>query len=168
MNAHNIIKRSTRPALTLLTVVIGVLALSTSGAGAHSSRGSHATRATETLHLIGHETDSTFLDQGPTGPSLGDEIVFGGTLEREPGDRPAGRFGGTLVSITPDDSLLQATVTLQLPEGQIAIQGVLDFSKPPFVHAITGGTGAFLGAKGEFTFHDQAPGVLEMTLTLER
>jgi hypothetical protein len=120
------------------------------------------------LRLVAHETDNTFLDQGPSGPSIGDEIVFGGTLAHANGQAPEGRFGGTLVSITPDDSLLQANVTLQLPEGQIAIQGVLDFAKPPFIHAVTGGTGAYRGVKGEFTFTDEAPGVLAMTLTLER
>ena len=54
---------------------------------------------------------------------------------------------------------------LRLPGGRITVQGFLG-TQSPIVHAVTGGTGAYTGADGEFSFTSPSPGVLDMTLTL--
>jgi hypothetical protein len=77
-----------------------------------------------------------------------------------------GIFAGTLTSVSANDSLNLATVDLQLPGGQITVQGFLSGTQSPIVHAVTGGTGAYLGAGGEFSFTSPSQGVLDMTLTL--
>ena len=59
-----------------------------------------------------------------------------------------------------------ATVDLQLPGGQITVQGFFFGTLSRIVHAITGGTGSYNGAGGECSFTFPAPGVLDMTLTL--
>jgi hypothetical protein len=59
-----------------------------------------------------------------------------------------------------------ATVDLQLKGGQITVQGLADFTQSRIVHAVTGGTGIYRGARGEFSFTSPSPGVLDMTLTL--
>jgi hypothetical protein len=56
-------------------------------------------------------------------------------------------------------------VDLQLPGGQITVQGFFG-NQTPVIHAITGGTGSYTGARGEFSFTSPSPGVLDMTLTL--
>ena len=47
-----------------------------------------------------------------------------------------------------------------------AIQSPTDFTQSRIVHAVTGGTGIYRGARGEFSFTSPSPGVLDMTLTL--
>jgi hypothetical protein len=49
---------------------------------------------------------------------------------------------------------VQCLVTLRLPEGQITLQGLIDFSAqagPSFTVAVTGGTGAYRTAHGQAT-----------------
>ena len=145
----------------LVALVVLIAAASISGYAATAS-GAGST----VIHLVGTETSSQFLNQGK-GSNLGDEVVFSGTLQHPGGDSVIGQFGGTLTQITPA-GLQQANLTLQLPDGQIAIQGVLDFAKPPYVHAITGGTGAYVGVGGEFTFTHESGNTLLMTLTLDQ
>ena len=77
-----------------------------------------------------------------------------------------GIFAGTLTSVSSHDSVNLATVDLQLPGGQLTVQGFLSGTQSPIVHAITGGTGAYTGAGGEFSFTVASPGVLDMTLTV--
>jgi hypothetical protein len=77
-----------------------------------------------------------------------------------------GIFAGTLTSVSANDSLNLGTVDLQLPGGQITVQGFADFTQSRIVHAITGGTGRYISAGGEFSFTSPSPGVLDMTLTL--
>ena len=67
-----------------------------------------------------------------------------------------GIFAGTLTSVSSHDSVNLATVDLQLPGGQITVQGFLG-TQSPIIHAITGGTGSYAGAKGEFSFTSSSP-----------
>jgi hypothetical protein len=122
--------------------------------------------ATRTIHLEAHEKQHVFLDLGPHGPSLGDEEIFAGILDNATGTRPVGIFAGTLTSVSSNDVLNVATVDLQLKGGQITVQGLADFTQSRIVHAVTGGTGIYRGARGEFSFTSSSPGVLDMTLTL--
>jgi allene oxide cyclase-like protein len=145
-------------ALAVAAVAVSVSVVSATTAGG-------ATGST-VIHLIATEQNHQVLNQGK-GSGLGDEAIFSGSLQYPGSDSVIGQFGGTLTQITPD-GLLQANLTIQLPDGQIAVQGVLDFAKPPYVHAITGGTGAYDGVGGEFTFTHVSDNVLAMTLTLDR
>jgi hypothetical protein len=92
--------------------------------------------------------------------------IFRGILDNAAGTTRVGVFAGTLTSVSPTDSVNLATVDLQLPGGQITVQGFADFTQSRIVHAITGGTGAYTGAGGEFSFTSPSPGVLDMTLTV--
>jgi hypothetical protein len=142
----------------LLVLLFGV---GTSGA---------ARPTTSTIHLIGHETATAQFDLGAPGPSLGDAIVFSGELLAAGERRELGHFEGTLTAVTPDaNSRFLATVVLALPSGQITVQGELNFAtQTEFVHAITGGTGAYRDARGEFHFRDTAKhGVIAITLQLD-
>jgi hypothetical protein len=144
-------------------------ALGGAGAAASGSTAAHDSRG-PTIRLIGHETDTSQLDLGAQQNSLGDEVVFHGALRDATDRRDVGHFEGILTAVTPDaDSLFEARVVLALPRGQIAVEGELDFSgDEPFIHAITGGTGAYRKARGEFSFrHTDAQGVIAITLALK-
>ena len=142
-------------------------ALFLAAAAAQASQPAHpaATRdATtgQTIHLVAHEKQRKLLSQG----GFGDEEIFRGILDNATGTTQIGIFAGTLTSISGNDSLNLATVDLQLPGGQITVQGFFFGSRSRIVHAITGGTGRYTGAEGEFSFTFPSPGVLDMTLTL--
>ena len=115
-----------------------------------------------TIHLVAHKKQRKFFNPG----GFGDQEVFRGILDNAAGTARVGIFAGTLTSVSPGDSLNLATVDLQLPGGQITVQGFLSGAQSPIVHAITGGTGAYTGAGGEFSFTSPSPGVLDMTPTL--
>jgi len=115
-----------------------------------------------TIHLVAHEQQRKFFNHG----GFGDEEIFGGVLDNAAGTTQVGIFAGTLTSVSPHDVVNLATVDLQLPGGQITVQGFLFGTQSRIVHAITGGTGAYTGARGEFSFTSPSHGVLDMTLTL--
>jgi hypothetical protein len=148
--------------------LVGLLsALFLAAATAQASQAAHPAAATgattQTIHLVAHEKQRKFFNNG----GFGDEEIFRGTLDNATGTTQIGIFAGTLTSISANDSLNLATVDLQLPGGQITVQGFADFTQSRIVHAITGGTGAYRGAGGEFSFTFPSPGVLDMTLTIQ-
>jgi hypothetical protein len=114
------------------------------------------------IHLVAHEKQRKFLDNG----GFGDQEIFHGILDNATGTTQVGIFAGTLTSVSSHDVVDLATVDLQLPGGQITVQGFLSGTQSPIVHAITDGTGAYTGAGGEFSFTFPSPGVLDVTLTL--
>jgi opacity protein-like surface antigen len=141
-------------------------ALFLAAAAAQASQASHPAAATgattQTIHLVAHEKQRKFFNNG----GFGDEEIFRGILDNAAGTTQIGIFAGTLTSISANDSLNLATVDLQLPGGQITVQGFFFGTQSRIVHAITGGTGSYTGAEGEFSFTFPSPGVLDMTLTL--
>jgi hypothetical protein len=162
--------------LRRLTVVIACAGLVTAtavtaaaaGPSSHSVPRATAGRAAanvnsgQTIHLVAHETQRKFLSQG----GFGDQEIFRGILDNASGTTRVGIFAGTLTSVSAHDVVNLATVDLQLPGGQITVQGFLVGTRSRIVHAITGGTGSYTAARGEFSFTSPARGVLDMTLTL--
>ena len=143
-----------------------LFAVSVTAATAQASQAAHPAATTgattQTIHLVAHEQQRKLLSQG----GFGDEEIFRGILDDATGTTQVGIFAGTLTSISGNDSLNLATVDLQLPGGQITVQGFFFGTRSRIVHAITGGTGRYTGAEGEFSFTFPSPGVLDMTLTL--
>src|SRR5215472_14857382 len=138
-------------------------ALFTAAAATPPSQPAHpAATATvgQTIHLVAREQQRKFLSQG----GFGDVEIFRGILDDATGTTQVGIFAGTLTSVSGNDSLNLATVDLQLPGGQITVQGFFG-TQSRIVHAITGGTGRYRGARGEFSFTSPSPGVLDMTLS---
>jgi hypothetical protein len=83
----------------------------------------------------------------------------------------------TLTRLEPPTGTLKrfacSVATLVLPEGQITVQGVRTGSltqplPPPFVQAITGGTGAYQTAHGQVRIVDINATDSRLTLTLIR
>ena len=143
-------------------------ALFTAAAAAQASPAAHPAATTgattQTIHLVAHEKQRKFFNNG----GFGDEEIFRGILDNATGTTQVGIFGGTLTSVSSDDSLNLATVDLQLSGGQITIQGFFFGTQSRIVHAITGGTGTYRGAEGEFFLTGPSSHVFDMTLTLLR
>jgi len=145
----------------LLVAVTAYAATAQASPTAHPAATTGAMTA-HTIHLVAHETQRKFLNHG----GFGDEEIFRGILDNAAGTTRMGIFAGTLTSVSANDSVNLATVDLQLPGGQITVQGFFFGTQSRIVHAVTGGTGAYTGADGEFSLTFPSPGVFDMTLTL--
>jgi hypothetical protein len=126
------------------------------GAAIADAKPAHHGKGQHTLKLWAEETQSTFLDLGETGMTLGDREVFTDDVSRHKGGAVIGFDGGECTIVRIDEATYTATsqcvVTLALPAGQFTSQGLVTFTgdTPPgaFTFAITGGTGKFKGATG--------------------
>ena len=146
-------------------LVVACAALATAGAATAALAGSTSASGTSvhTIHLVGHETQNKFLSQG----GYGDESISSGILDNAAGSTQVGNFAGTLTSVnSATPPLTISTLDLQLRGGQTTVQGFVDTSKSPSVTAVTGGTGIYRGARGEFSFTEPARSVLDITITL--
>jgi hypothetical protein len=165
MNHVHLIRSAPWRYLVAVAVACAVLAIA--GVAKKAAAGSTSLNSTSvhTIHLEGHETQHKLISQG----GFGDEEVFSGILNKTAGNfGQVGIFAGTLTSVGSVPPLNMATVDLQLQGGQITVQGFFDSSKSPIVHAVTGGTGIYRGARGEFSFTEPSGGVLDIAVTLLR
>lgn len=105
--------------------------------------------------------DLAFLDLGAPGPSIGDRLVFSNPLYDIAG-QVIGRDGAecVVVRIDPGESperqqIVQCTISVQLADGQITVQGLAQGPENTF--AVTGGTGRYRKARGEALAKDIVP-----------
>jgi hypothetical protein len=151
----------------LVAAVVACATLAAAGAATAAIAGGTSTSgaSVHTIRLVGHETQHKLISHG----GFGDEEIFSGNLDKAAGNfSQVGIFAGTLTSVGSIPPLNLATVDLELQGGQITAQGFFDSSKSPIVHAVTGGTGIYRGARGEFSFTEPSGGVLDITVTLLR
>lgn len=150
----------------LLPVVLGGGMLSASQASGAS---------VEVLRLVAIEVDSTFLNLGDPGFSLGDQVVFTNDLFKR--GTKVGKDGGTctLVRLAEDGSAsFQCLGTNELPDGQITVQGMVTYGpgeeikEDPFLLAITGGTGAYKTAHGQVRVIEVSSQKLHLTFRIIR
>src|SRR5215210_5963399 len=131
--------------------IAAVVALAVPAATAPAAGGGKG----RTLRLVAIQQQQQFLDLGPGGPSLGDQLVFSDTVYRN--GREVGTDGVvcSITQVVPPYTVTtyQCVATIRLHNGQIAVQGLNEVQGEgdpgPFRFAITGGTGAYSGASGE-------------------
>jgi hypothetical protein len=119
-------------------------------------------RPWKVLHLFERATgDLAFVDLGAPGPSIGDRLVFSAQIF-DTANRQVGRDGADclIVRLEPDETpdrqqVVQCTISVQLPDGQLTVQGLAQGTDNYF--AITGGTGAYRKARGEVRARDIVP-----------
>jgi hypothetical protein len=132
-----------KPLLLLPAGAVIAIAVASTG-GAQTPEGSTVT----VFQDVPHES-SKFVDHAPKRLSMGDEHV-----SRTPVlDRRGGSRVGTLyahAAVVKGDSfrtaVFQAQVVLALDDGTITLSGLAGTAARPF--AVTGGTGAYSGARG--------------------
>jgi hypothetical protein len=132
----------------------------------------------QTIQLTATTFATQDIDADPSGLSLGDYFVATEDLFRQGKKVGSDHAVCTLTRLvprtgTPKRFAVQCVVTLLLPEGQITVQGVRTGSltqplPPPFVWAITGGTGAYKTARGQVRIVDINATDSRLTLTVIR
>jgi hypothetical protein len=161
--------------------VTGLAALFASGLMA--ACGQHSTNpTTETLTVYEEAPKISLLDLGAPGSSLGDVYHFSAPLHSIPGGPVTGEVIGskTLVKVATDENpTLERRATLMFftfgnPNDQIIAFGVADYSPnvpefeagKPAVRALLGGTGKYMGARGQVASTRNADGSYTQTFTL--
>jgi hypothetical protein len=115
--------------------------------------GQEATSKTLTLTSVQAKGGERAIDAPPRGDSVGDRFVFASTLRRD--GALVGRMEGDCLAVDLKFEGLQCTLTAVLADGSITLQGAslakhIPGARAPSqdVYAITGGTGAYVGAAG--------------------
>jgi hypothetical protein len=121
------------------------------------------------------------LDLGAPGNSPGDVYYFSAPLHSSPGGPVIGEVFGskTLVKPTTANPNLEQRATLLIfdfgnRQDQIVVMGVLDYpptagefnAGQPVVRAILGGTGKYMGARGQLISSRNADGSYKQVFTL--
>lgn len=135
-------------ALVAATAAAGIAVIPASGQGQPTTR---------TLTFVSTEkrNDEKFIDAKPKGYSVGDRFLLSSLLHS--GSKIAGRVEAACSLQDPTYHAQACTLTVILADGQITLQGAgLDkrlpgVGDPGEVYAVTGGTGAYVGASGAMT-----------------
>jgi hypothetical protein len=138
--------------------------------------------SSETLTVYQDAPTLNLLDHGPPGRSPGDVHHFFAPLHSSPGGPVTGEVFGTktLVKLATEanPNLEQRTTLLSFTFGdrqdQIIALGVVDYAPSgaefnagqPVVRAILGGTGKYMGARGQLTSNRNADGSYTQVFTL--
>jgi hypothetical protein len=131
-------------AAVLVSLAAGIMVARTGGA-------SSASHTPMTLHVIEHAVTDTTVDLGPKGDSLGDEIAFGNPIFNAANKKQVGHDQGNCVRAIVGKTY-ECFWTVVLAGGQITVEGPFNDASDS-VLAITGGTGAYEGARGQMALH---------------
>ena len=145
-------------ALVVVVMALGILmgVLRAVSASPESAAKEHG----NTLTVLTKTREEKVVDLGPRGPSQGDMRVVNAPLYDENAKERIGRFDLFCVTTDPADEpneknhMVECTYTYTLPGGEISAQGVTAFPKlpepaPRVVDAVVGGTGKYVGVRGE-------------------
>jgi hypothetical protein len=159
-----------------IALTIGVVSLVSEAAGEKKKHG----KKVQIINLTTQTAQEADLDLGPAGFTVGDRFVFSENVFR--GGQQVGTDGGecTVTRLEPSpvppgqeptSATVNCVVTIELPKGQVTVQGLVTFSEQAgnrFTIAITGGTGAYRTAHGEATVteseEENGPDELELKL----
>ena len=158
--------RKLLPIIAAAAAALTLTSLSPASAHKSPSKPHVFTVATKTI-------EEARLDLGNPGPTLGDANVI--TEDVYVGGKKVGTSDVTctLVRLEPASHFfaVECLNTTVLPGGQITAQGVVtsdEIEKVPFKQAITGGTGAYKGVRGELTVDEAGDGPAHLTFDVVR
>ncbi|MCW2723569.1 MAG: hypothetical protein JWN35_490 [Frankiales bacterium] len=167
-----------------LAATAGAVALVGSAGSVAATPAPSRLQTTGTLTLTTRPVDAHWIDVGASGTSLGDTVVFSDLVSRD--GREVGRDGGACQIVhvggglpAPgeragnEDWVAKCGGTLDLSGGQITAEGLVGFTSAGLVRdesvaAITGGTGAYVGARGWLRVTPGSGGNRTVVLTLVR
>ena len=107
--------------------------------------------AGQTLHFVEHALTDETLDLGAKGDSRGDLLTFANPVFDAANRSQVGADQGFCIRVVAGQSW-ECFWTLMLKTGQITVEGPFRDSGDT-VLAVTGGTGAFAGARGSMKLH---------------
>jgi allene oxide cyclase len=105
----------------------------------------------ETIKLVERASTDVVTDVGDEGDSVGDILTFNNALYDEANQNEVGRDNGWCMR-TAVGVAWECFWTATLEGGQITVAGPF-LDSGDSVLAITGGTGAYAGARGEMSLH---------------
>jgi hypothetical protein len=154
----------------MLVVAVGLIGAGATFAGDDHGHGRRV--------LTFHSTESALTPLPVTAGkfSQGDRVVLTDDLFASRGGRPAGIDGGECTTVRVTDAaaasgVLQCLVTFSLPGGQITTQALNTLTNGGFAGtqtgAITGGTGRYRDASGQFTVEFLGAGATNLTFFLD-
>jgi len=169
--------------MNLIAQRIMLAAAALSASALMTACGAHSTNpATETFTVYEDAPKMSFLDLGASGNSLGDVYHFSAPLHSERGGPVTGELIGskTLLKMQSDaNPNLERRATLMFftfadGKDQIVAFGAADYSPsaPEFeagqavVRPVSGGTGKYIGARGQLTSTRNADGSYTQAFTL--
>jgi allene oxide cyclase len=152
------------------TVLFNLLGICLASADASADTSETLTFIEKSVHADG-SVSYKHIDLGPSGPSVGDMIVFYNDVNDSSDKTLVGHDSGSCVktALSPND-VYECAWTLSLADGQITAQGpFFDTSDSTFL-AVTGGTGSYAGVRGEIKFQRRATSSpqYEMTYFIHR
>jgi hypothetical protein len=169
-----VLSRRATPLLLALVVAVTVLGIigvlravsATPNDSANRTNGSEA----RTLTVLAKIRDEKVVDVGPQGPSQGDMRVVNTTLYNATGTKRIGRHDQFCVLTDPGEKtqMTECVRTYTLPGGEINSEGVSarstlnDSQKPGGSDAISGGTGEYVGVRGEVRFGSRGNKVIQI------
>jgi hypothetical protein len=153
------------PSIITATLAAGLAATALASGAPKSRAPKHPTRMT-TFHATAVVDSATNVDNPPAGDTQGDTIVFTQKLYRTPARKTIiGTDQAYCVRTIPGKARV-CTGIFYLKGGQITIIG--PESEKRHALAITGGTGAWSGARGQVVLKPNGPIVDQMTFTISR
>lgn len=121
------------------------------------------------IKLVANPVRREIYKNGDAEVNLGDRSVFTHALSLD--GQEVGFDAGvcTVVRLEGGEPYIVCTVSMNLPDGTMAFQTLLkdQMPPPPFYAAITGGTGAYRGARGEMHIDPASPDTHYYTIHLE-
>ena len=127
-----------------------VAAAIAAGGVAVASANTATNRGSETIKVVTHDQGSNFVDNPPSGDSVGDVGIFDQTISQD--GRPYGHgalyFVETRKGATQSEDSFEATGSFILPRGEISAQGQIRAGARRVTIPITGGTGAYRDVRG--------------------
>jgi hypothetical protein len=153
MNKHI---RTTATATVLAGIVAGTaFVLAATPTEATSPSAATSAPETETMVLAfpwqgGHQK---FIDTGKKGIGPGDLFLGVGmpVLDNATGEQIGTSDAVELIVSGRHDGTVTSQSTMRLPGGHIELDGIVRHTDKPFRATVTGGTGAYLGVRGQIT-----------------
>lgn len=110
-----------------------------------------AALAGERIQLVEHPSNETTTDIGPKGDSVGDLLTFANPVFDAANKVQVGTDQGFCVRVIVAKSW-ECMWTMNLKAGQITLEGPF-FDSGDSLFTVTGGTGKYVGAKGQMKLH---------------
>ena len=136
--------------LMLLALTLAAAALAVAAIAAQARSGATV------IHVVEHATTDAATDTGKKGDSAGDVLTFANAVFDQADKKKVGTDNGFCVR-TVAGAAYECWWTIFLARGQITVEGPF-YDKKNGVLAITGGTGAYAGARGWMELKSRAGG----------
>ena len=120
-------------------------------AGVLALQAPFATLAAERLQVVEHADTDTVVDLGAKGDSVGDLLTFANPVYDAANKTKLGSDQGYCIRVVVGKSW-ECFWTLMLAGGEITVEGPF-YDSGDSVMVVTGGTGKYVGAKGDMKLH---------------